>query len=159
MFEDLGKTISNIADKDPLVIALVILLLVVIVIWQAARNSGNNDSYDHKEKASLIGFAQETLTEQREARKQHEVHQTERIQSQRETTNAVYMLGTKLKDFNVSLGETLDLSHRETINRLGGIESIILEVKESLKTYPENEKKLNKIIEILEQMKESENVA
>lgn len=158
IFKDLFTSLATLADKQPIVLLLLIGILLAIGWLLFIKKSSNADNYDHNEKVSLIQLTAQTLIEQKEQRAIHERHQMERIAAQKETTNAVNVQNKAFRDYHVSIVDTIDLTHQETINRLGGIEKMILELKEFISRFPEMETKVSNILRILEAMEKNQNV-
>lgn len=159
---DFFNFLSEMAEKQPVVLILIIIIMIVCgwLLW--IRKSSNSDGYDHKEKTGLLDLTAQALAEQREQRAVlkeqtiiHEKHQAERIAAQDRTTVAVkeqtIQFTTNFKNF----GETLDLTHAETMVKLGNIEGAIAEIKEFIKRFPEMENKVDNILRMLEEMREN----
>jgi hypothetical protein len=158
IFKDLFTSLATLADKQPIVLLLLIGILVAIGWLFFIRKSANADNYDHNEKVSLIQLAAQTLIEQKEQRAIHERHQAERIAAQKETTNAVNIQNKAFRDYHVSIVDTIDLTHRETIMEIGGAKAMLVEIRDFVSRYPEMETKVSNILRILENMEKNQNV-
>lgn len=157
--------IKDLANKDPSIILLIIVVLVILCVMLFLKKNKDSDKYDHNEKSSLIQLAAQTLDETKQQRLVHERHQEERVKAQNETTNEVKMINKSFRDYHVSIVDTIDLTHSETIKRLGGIESIIIEIKTKIdevksttQLLPEILPKLERMLKMFEEIRDNKNV-
>lgn len=162
IFVDLFNFLAEMADKQPVVLILIIIILVVIGWLYWIRKTSNSDGYEHKEKIGLLDLNAQSLAELREHRQVlkeqvaiHEKHQSERIAAQERTTIAVKEQTAQFTTNFKNFGETLDLTHAETMAKLGNIEGAIAEIKEFIKRFPEMENKVDNILRMLEEMREN----